>query len=123
MSRSKRHKQDDERIGGDVREALSLLGWVVPRREQDVALAEEALTARRVALPEELRDAAAVFEREDDGGEVVLGPLPSSASAYLDATLARAAREGGKISPEIEERMRRDREAAEREAEEQMEGE
>jgi len=97
-----------------------MLGWVLPQCEGEVARAEEELTALRIALPEELRDAAAVFEREDDEGEgegeVILGPLPSSASAYLDATLARAAREGGEISPEIEERMRRDREAAEREA-------
>ena len=116
MSRSKRRKQDDEEVGGDVREALSLLGWVAPQGEAEVARAEEELAEHPVRVPEELRDAAAVFGREDDGGEVILGPLPSSASAYLDATLARAAREGGEITAEIEERMRRDREAAEREA-------
>jgi len=103
-------------MGGEVREALALMGWVAPQREEEVARAEEELAEHPAGLPEELRDAAAAFEREDDGGEVILGPLPSSASAYLDATLARAAREGGEITAEIEERMRRDREKAEREA-------
>ena len=119
MSRSRRRKQDDEEMGGEVREALSLLGWVLPQREEDVAFAERDLAEHPVALPGELGDAAAVFEREDDEGEVVLGPLPSSADAYLDATLARAAREGSEITAEIEERMRRDREAAEREADDE----
>lgn len=117
MKRAKKRKSDEE-ICGEVRAALAAMGWILPLSEAEVARAERELAEEAVTLPDGLRDVAAVFEGEEREGEVILGPLPSSGSPYLDATLARAAREGGVITPEIEERMQRDREAAEREADE-----
>ena len=122
MKRAQKRKKDEE-IGGDVRATLAAMGWILPLSEAEVARAERELAEQGVMLPEGLRDVKAVFEREEREGEVVVRPLPSSGSPYLGATLARAAREGGEITPEVEERMRRDREAAEREADEHGKGE
>ena len=99
----------------DVHLAMESLGWVVPQCEVEVRDAERRLGPAPIPLPEGLRDPHAVFGRKGEGC-AVLGPLPASGSPYIEATLERAAREGGRITPEVEEAMRRDREAAEREA-------
>lgn len=100
----------------DLHDAMRALGWVVPECDADVARAEDALSADPVALPEALQDARAVFEGRSDPSRAAPARLPLSGSRYIDATLARAAREGGTITPEVEQTMRRDREAAERDA-------
>ena len=66
-----------------------------------------------VQLPDLLLDPAGVFDLSSDQQhqQSPMALFPSSPDA--EATMARAAREGGVISPQIEERMRRDREAAE----------
>jgi hypothetical protein len=107
--------RDDEALAADVHEAMVQAGWTVPTAPEDVAAAETQLAGKRIPLPEALREPGAVFERPDTeaGGEARRIPFPGSAD--IDATLARAAREAGRLTPEVEEAMRRDREAAERE--------
>ena len=97
----------------DVHEALKSLGWVVPESEHDVRQAEEDLAESRIGLPESLTDAAAVFERKAARGFANVSPLCSPLDRQSEQDLARAARQGGPIPPEMEERMRRDRKAAE----------
>jgi len=106
---------EDAELVGDVHEALLAMGWVAPQREADVRRAEEDLPAQPAPpLPEALRDPQAVFDRPDGRADTppVL-PLPAGADD-IEATLNRAAREGGRITPEIDQAMRRDRQAAER---------
>ena len=73
-------------------------------------------------MPQQLHDAGAVFDQPD-----AASPAPATLkfppSGDIDATLRRAAREGGTIAPKIEERMRRDREAAQRELDQTEHGE
>jgi hypothetical protein len=102
-------------MAGDVHEAMKALGWAVPQDEEEVEQAEQALGRSPVPLPESLRDPEAVFERGGRGEQGRPSALAFPGSADIDATLARAAREAGRLTPEIEQRMRRDREAAERE--------
>jgi hypothetical protein len=95
-------------------DALRCSGWLIPQTVEDVRRAEAELAAHHVILPSSLRDPAAVF----DGGasspqEDFTIPLVSDVNA--EEYLARAAREGGDIPAEIEERMRLDRDAAESE--------
>jgi hypothetical protein len=99
----------------EVRAGLAHMGWLMPQEEKQVAAAEGDLAARGTPrCPPALRDPSAVFSgraaplstREAPG----LGP-----SAEARQALARAAREAGRITPEIEQRMRRDRKAAENE--------
>ena len=110
MKRNRRRRLSDEGLCDAVHEAICRLGWAVPTDEAAVAAAEEWQATADAALP----DAARVpdFAAPD--------PQPVRAirlweSSPMDVPLARAAREGGHLSPEVEEAMRRDREAAEAE--------
>ena len=119
------HRRDEqaqqESLEADVRQALTAMGWLVPTSEADAAAAEQA-PAEAPALSEFLRDAGAVMERPDglDGPTKTLH-LPGDPD--VGETLRRAAREAGTIPPEIEEKMRRDRQAAEQALEQGENGE
>jgi len=118
-SRSRRPgRRGGEALAADIHDALRSLGWVVPRTEDEVRLAERELAdAPPPELPEALQDARGVFERRTAGEDARRRTLPFPGRRDVDATLARAAREGGNIPPEVEQAMRRDRQAAERDDE------
>ena len=112
MGRRKRNSPADEELSAAVHQALSQKGWLVPADEAAVAEAEGRLRAEPVPVPPELTG--------DPRG--LLSSAPASVKPCklrvwqpdsTETTLARAAREGGVLSAEIEEAMRRDREAAE----------
>ena len=106
----------------DAHAAMTSLGWIVPESERDVKQAEQALSATTEGLPQALRDAEAVFDgKAADGAERPSSAIPA-ADVRVDEGLARAAREGGTISSEIEARMRRDRRRAEEAADGQEPG-
>jgi len=112
MSRKKRNADDaeDRAIEFDARSALAELGWLPPTTEAEVVPAEARLPES--PLPDSLADAEALLSRSEEqfsGSDVVT--LPGSTNTEL--TLRRAAREGGTIPPEIEKRMRRDRQQEE----------
>jgi len=111
----KRRAEDNDDVSPDVQAALRSLGWTAPQCEEDVLAAESELATQRLPLPEKLQDPKAVFDGATEHGETPPSVLRFPGDPDIDATLARAAREGGHITPEIEEVMRRDREAAERE--------
>ncbi|HUS91207.1 MAG TPA: hypothetical protein VM695_05120 [Phycisphaerae bacterium] len=102
-------------IAAELFEALGSAGWIVPLCERDVAAAEARLGDAPGELPGPLADPSAVLSGARSGGDAA-GVIVFPPDADIDATLARAAREGGAIAPEIEQAMRRDRDAAEREA-------
>ena len=114
MTRRRRtgRPDDAEAVAPLVERAMADLGWLIPRSEEEVAAAEAAPAARTVEIPEALRDPRRVLDRPHSSGRRYV-PLP--ASADVEAALARAAREAGHLTPEIERRMRLDRQAAERE--------
>jgi hypothetical protein len=98
--------------------ALEKMGAVIPITLEAVKLAEEYLDKNPISLPAHLQDPHSVFgETTSQNGGKKDRKVVSFVSPYRDAVeqdLARAARKGGEISPEIEEKMRRDREQAER---------
>lgn len=100
-----------EALENEVHQALLSLGWLPPECEDDVQRADAELPA--ADLPEPLRDPATVFDdKAGQAGRVI--PFAFGSDAQIEEHLARAARNGGAIPPEIEERMRRDREEAEK---------
>lgn len=106
---------DDREFEHVLYHALRQDGMLFPETEKDVQRVEDRLRRNPSALPQEL-DASAVgdFFSSTIGSEStgVQPTLPVDVGE-VEESLARAAREGGKILPHIEERMRHDREAAE----------
>lgn len=88
-------------------------GLIIPITAQEVLDAEALMKGNMIELPEELRDPEVILNRSKQKLSIKFSPL-SSSNKETEENLARAAREDGKISPEIEERMRKDREAAEK---------
>jgi len=99
-----------------VYDALRLEGRLLPASNEEIAELEAEIAADPVALPESLQDAAAVYERIHKRTRPP-SAIPSPVQNDAVEGLARAAREGGEITPEVQAQMREDREAAEREQE------
>ena len=113
-NKRKGKERGHEDLVSDVHQAMRSLGWVVPEYEDDVRQAEAELSAIAAPLPKLLGDAEAVFKDKATGGLANVKPISFSADPVAGENLARAARQGGKIPPEIEDRMHRDRQEAER---------
>ena len=93
---------------------LKKTGHVVPTTPEDVLCAEQTLAKQFEVLPEELAGPEIVLRRLDQQKEskpLRIVQLFSPEQSFVERGLARAARQGGEIPPEIEERMRRDRES------------
>jgi len=99
----------------EVHQALRAMGWVVPQDGAAVQAVESKLAAEAITLPEALRDADAALRGLSQAVGVEPRPIAFGGDSDIEAGLARAAREGGTIPPKVEELMRRDRQAAERE--------
>ena len=114
MNRRRRRNDDpadhDGHLPHEVAAAMKAAGQLPPTTAREVAALEEALAGREIPLPAVLRNPGEVFARSAMRGPVVV-PFPSAPRV----SAARAARQGRAIDPEVELRMRRDRQAAERE--------
>lgn len=96
----------------DLFVALRRFGWTIPQTEEEVEKAEKEIERNLVTLPGSLRDPSTLLDKLHNLPQ----PSVHESSVPDDATvehLARAAREAGEITPEVEERMRQDRKAAE----------
>jgi hypothetical protein len=99
----------EEELFRAIHQTLRRRGWLVPTNPEDVARAEEH---PGVGAPP--RPHGSLPDPDSAGG--VLSPdcvVRIWGSAPMETPLARAAREGGVLSPEVEAAMKRDRERAE----------
>lgn len=112
--------KDGTEFDKEVYETLRTAGWTFPETQAEVEQVEQEHVENPVELPEQLCDAAKVFDimnlRPSGNNPEVVLPFPQSKDAHSD--LARAAREGGEISKDLAERMRRDRKKARDQADE-----
>lgn len=102
---------DGDTIPPELASLLRLAGLGLPKTKAEVAAAEKWLAENPVTLPASLDDPETVFCRP--AANVLRFPAkdqPTPATEHL----ARAARDGREIPPEVEQRMREDREKAER---------
>lgn len=99
----------DEHIEPPAHRALSRLGWRLPTTESEVADVEKWASAQPVSERMKSRDALFGPRR----GMPQLKQQTGQNAEDLEELLARAARDGGDISPEVAERMEKDREQAE----------
>lgn len=104
-----------EGLAAEIAAAMMELGWLGAQSDGDVAQAEAELAARPIALPAELRDVAAAWDRRPKAGPPCGALLKLPVPPEIQVMLARAARQAGRLSPEIEQRMRQDRRKAEEE--------
>lgn len=110
----KRCEEESRRLEARMYEAFKAQGWQVPRTADEVAQAEAELAEAPVELPAALqtppdldtRDSA--LTQEPSRRPILQGPK------HIYEGMARAAREGRRISEETERVLRRDRETAER---------
>jgi hypothetical protein len=87
-------------------------GFIVPKTEAEVAAFEQALNEHSIPpLPKELDDASAILKRPYSKGGII---RLSTETNEDDTQLARAARDGKEISLSVLEKMRKDREDAEK---------
>lgn len=122
MTSSKNHRNEDkpapgEGLGAGLHRTLSSLGWRLPETEDEIAEAEEWVENHPHNVPPHIADPAQALARPR-GGVIPLRPVSLEAEEAVEENLGRAAREGGSIPPEIEERMKKDRDDAERESDE-----
>jgi hypothetical protein len=111
-----------ERFEDEVHAALLRSGNLVPTTVEGVRQAELEQRKSKITLPAALQNSPSVFERSKRMLRAVKQPsLAPSGSTEVEEGLARAAREGREITSDVEERMRRDREMAERAYEEHVE--
>lgn len=96
-----------------VQRVLSATGRIVPRTEEEVADAEARIKEERVNLPDRLTKPPTGPLVNDDADAEPLQEKPQTAASE---NLARAARCGKAIPPDILKRMEEDRLIAEREA-------
>lgn len=116
--KSPKHRPDaigDEQAEQLLRDYMQSAGLAIPVTLEEVAAAEALIDEDRVEIPPRLRDCAAVAQSICQGGVPRVLVFPSHTTYEAGDLLARAAREGGDISPDIEEKMRQDRLQAERE--------
>ena len=108
------NERADDALDLEIYAWLKKTGHVIPTTPEDVLRAEKALGEQFEALPEELADPEILLRRLDQQEEsepLRIVPLSSPEQGAVEKALARAARQGSEIPPEIEERMRRDRES------------
>jgi hypothetical protein len=97
-----------------VHEYLKKTNRLIPTTPEDVEAMERWIAAQDIQVPEELlRQHGCSLTPSQPSARILKFPTQSN---EVEMGLARAAREGGKpISPEVEQRMKRDREQKERE--------
>ena len=104
---------DESALEALVQQVLCATGRIVPRTEEEVADAEAQIEQENVRLPDGLtQPPAGPPPNHDAGGE----PLHEKPRTAASGNLARAARCGKDIPPDIQKRMEEDRLNAEREA-------
>jgi hypothetical protein len=117
MGKSKKNKTSEEGSNLEqlVREALLRNGWIIPQTVEEVIKVQDEFPDESEQLPNVLTDPYTVLNRSiERAKEVSALSLPDQESQEV---MARAARLGGEISSEVEERMKRDRQATEEENE------
>lgn len=110
--KGKGRKPDRSALEREVLRAMREEGWLAPETEAEVLEAETKLAVEQIEMPAPPEHPRELLHRPVRI-RTIHHPHPESESTEMAENLARAAREGGKLSPETEQRMKKDRDAAE----------
>jgi hypothetical protein len=110
-SKTDRFKPNHDALEREVLLAMRAERWLAPETEAEVFEAEKQLASEQITVPTS-------FDHPRELLHCVRIPRVRQLPPKVENTeetenLARAARDGGTISSEVEERMKRDRDAAE----------
>ena len=103
--------EQNEQLNRLVFQALERDGSLIPTTPQAVARAEAELDDEDIELPASLADFDSALHLASQ--KHLMDCTPLQIPTGTEENLARAAREGGNVSPEVEAQMRADRAAAE----------
>jgi hypothetical protein len=106
-------KLDDGTLEREIYRAMRAEGWLAPETIPEVLAAEKSLENHQVDVSDTSFERLRARLRRSGTGQLVQMKAPRTVPSDFSANLARAAREGGELSPEIELAMKRDRDAAE----------
>jgi len=104
-----RGKKRSVGLGRLIAETARSKNLLLPETEEEIAAAETEVAGLSIDLPPRLRNPLAFLDADGSFRLGVVQAAPGGDDTTVEG-LARAAREGGTITSEIEERMRRDRE-------------
>jgi len=103
--------EQDQQLHRLIHRALEQDGSLIPVSPEAVARVEAELEKEELDMPASLSTFDKALERASENRNVKCVPL--KLTSRMEEKLARAARDGGDIPPEVEARMRADRAAAE----------
>lgn len=108
-------KLDGRRLERDIYRSMRAEGWLAPETIPEVLSAERSVEEGQINVSDASFERLRARLRRSGTAQPI--HLKNSELAPFDFSdnLARAAREGGDVSPEVELRMKKDRDAAEAE--------
>ena len=106
-----------------VRAAMNIMGWFIPVTDEQLEKAEQRLATDLTNLPTDLQDPYAVFDG-DNAKSSAANPDSPMVTEFLEETeaLAWAARKGQSIPSDIRDKMWRDRNKIEEQAQNNSSG-
>jgi len=107
-------EQQEEQLNLLVYQALEQDGSLIPTTPEAVARAEAELDNEDLELPATLANFDAALRHASQNH--LMNCMPLQIPTGTEENLARAAREGGDVPPEVEAQMRADRAASEDDA-------
>jgi hypothetical protein len=108
-------KLDGGKLESDIYRAMRAEGWLAPETIPEVLAAEKTLEDEQINISDASFERLRERLRRSGTGQLIQLRNPSLAPSDISDNLARAARDGGDVSPEVELRMKKDRDAAEAE--------
>lgn len=108
-------KLDGGRLEREIYRAMRAEGWLAPETIPEVLAAEKSLEVEQINVSDASFERLRARLRRSGTGQLIQLKSPSFAASDFSDNLARAARDGGDVSPEVELRMKKDRDAAEAE--------
>jgi len=106
-------KLEGGRLEREIYRAMRAEGWLASETVPEVLAAEKSLENDEVNVSDTSFERLRARLRRSGTGQLVQMKAPRTGPSDFSANLARAAREGGELSPEIELTMKQDRDAAE----------
>ncbi len=104
-------------LENDLYDAMRNVGSIIPQTIEDVAKAEKELESEQIDLPKTITNPDKLFDKTVCGRRFS-GFVDNNYNAEMEENLAQAARERGKISEEVLEKMKKDRKKAENNSDE-----